>query len=43
LASPLFENAAFLPNILIFVGEIVKNLAIAGANFRFDAFCRPGS
>ena len=27
----------------IFGGEIVKNLSIAGAHFRFDAFCRPGS
>ena len=35
--------AHFLPNILIFGGEIVKNLAIAEAHSRFDAFCRPVS
>jgi hypothetical protein len=35
--------ADFLPNIQIFVGEIVKNLAVAGANILFDAFCSPSS
>ena len=35
--------ADFLPNIQIFISEIVKNLAIAGANFHQGAFCRPGS
>jgi hypothetical protein len=35
--------ADFLPNIQIFVGEIVKNLAVSGANILFDAFCRPSS
>jgi hypothetical protein len=32
----------FLPNIQIFSGEIVKKSALAGANFRFDVFCRSG-
>ncbi|MBP6719930.1 MAG: hypothetical protein KA173_13775, partial [Rhodoferax sp.] len=36
LASPLCENAAFLPNIQILGCEIVKNESALGPIFAFD-------